>query len=104
MFTGYSFVYSTIPGVFFQYRLQKSANRKFVDTKQAARNDRTARELRGGWRISKGGSGSFSGIHHIVISFLPLILKNTASAMIVENVRIAEMAEATPSLPRMICE
>ena len=40
--------------------------------------------------------------YYMVISFLPLTLKNTASAMIVENVRMAEMAEATPSLPRMI--
>ena len=41
---------------------------------------------------------------YIVISFLPLTLKNTASAIIVENVRMAEMAEATPSLPRIIWE
>ena len=41
---------------------------------------------------------------YMVISFLPLILKNAASAMIVEKVRMAEMAEATPSLPRMIWE
>ena len=39
---------------------------------------------------------------YMVISFLPLILKNAASAIIVEKVRMAEMAEATPSLPRMI--
>ena len=39
---------------------------------------------------------------YMVISFLPLILKNAASAMIVEKVRMAEMADATPSLPRMI--
>ena len=41
---------------------------------------------------------------YIVISFLPLILKNAASAMTVEKVRMAEIAEATPSLPRMIWE
>ncbi len=36
-----------------------------------------------------------------VISFLPLILKNSARAITVEKVRMADMAEATPSLPRM---
>ena len=41
---------------------------------------------------------------HMVISFLPLILKNAARAMMVENVRMAEMADATPSFPRMIWE
>ena len=41
-------------------------------------------------------------VRYMVISFLPLILKNAASAIIVEKVRMAEMAEATPSLPRMI--
>ena len=41
---------------------------------------------------------------YMVISFLPLILKNAASAMIVEKVRMEEMADATPSLPRMIWE
>ena len=40
--------------------------------------------------------------NYMVMSFLPLILKNAASAIIVEKVRMAEMAEATPSLPRMI--
>ena len=40
----------------------------------------------------------------MVISFLPLTLKNTANAMMVEKVRMAEIADATPSLPRIICE
>ena len=89
---------------FFNIGRKSRRTQKTVYEKQAARGipdgPWDARE----WWISKGGNGSFSGIHHIVISFLPLILKKTASAMIVENVRIAEMAEATLSLPRMICE
>ena len=47
------------------------------------------------------GAGSVSPADYIVISFLPLILKNRAKAITVEKVRMAEMAEATPSLPRM---
>ncbi len=38
------------------------------------------------------------------ISFLPLTLKNTARAMMVEKVKMEEMAAAMPSLPRMIWE
>ena len=54
----------------------------------------------GGWFLVCGKIAD----HHMVISFLPLILKNAARATMVENVRMAEIAEATPSFPRIICE
>ena len=47
------------------------------------------------------GAAAVGGKSYIDISFLPLTLKNSASAITVEKVRMAEIAEATPSLPRM---